>query len=110
MIHFHKWLKWSRLVKAYGGSKYQFRSCAVCGKIQHRSLGYLDGVEHGAANTALLETGFDPVPPPAKHDTGSRNYDRAEYLPQKREAMKRWADWLAVTVEPKDRRALKIVG
>lgn len=34
----------------------------------------------------------------AKGDTGSRNYDRAEYLPQMREAMARWGEWLAANV------------
>jgi integrase len=30
----------------------------------------------------------------AKHDTGSLNYDRADYLPQMRQAMKSWEVWL----------------
>lgn len=30
----------------------------------------------------------------AKNDTGSKNYDRAEYLPQMREAMAKWSAWL----------------
>lgn len=30
----------------------------------------------------------------AKSDTGSKHYDMAVYLPQKREAMEKWADWL----------------
>lgn len=30
----------------------------------------------------------------AKNDTGSKNYDRADYLPQMREAMKKWEIWL----------------
>lgn len=30
----------------------------------------------------------------AKSDTGSKHYDMAEYLPQKREAMEKWAAWL----------------
>lgn len=30
----------------------------------------------------------------AKNDTGSKNYDRADYLPQMREAMKKWDTWL----------------
>lgn len=30
----------------------------------------------------------------AKHDTGSVNYDRADYLPQMRQAMKQWELWL----------------
>lgn len=28
------------------------------------------------------------------NDTGSKNYDRADYLPQMREAMDKWDDWL----------------
>lgn len=34
----------------------------------------------------------------AKTDTGSRFYDRADYLPQMREAMNRWNDWLQKAV------------
>jgi integrase len=30
----------------------------------------------------------------AKNDTGSKNYDRADYLPQMREAMVKWQAWL----------------
>jgi integrase len=30
----------------------------------------------------------------AKSDTGSKHYDRANYLPQMTEAMNKWADWL----------------
>jgi integrase len=30
----------------------------------------------------------------AKSDTGSKNYDRADYLPQMRAAMAKWSDWL----------------
>lgn len=30
----------------------------------------------------------------AKNDTGSKHYDMAEYLPQKRDAMEKWANWL----------------
>ena len=30
----------------------------------------------------------------AKNDTGSKNYDRADYLPQMREAMNKWETWL----------------
>lgn len=30
----------------------------------------------------------------AKNDTGSKNYDRADYLPQMRAAMKKWDRWL----------------
>ncbi|WNL50865.1 integrase [Xanthomonas phage Murka] len=34
----------------------------------------------------------------AKNDTGSKSYDRADYLPQMREAMSKWADWLSEPV------------
>lgn len=30
----------------------------------------------------------------AKSDTGSKHYDMAEYMPQKREAMEKWSAWL----------------
>lgn len=34
----------------------------------------------------------------AKGDTGSKHYDRADYLPQMREAMMKWNDWLNLNV------------
>lgn len=34
----------------------------------------------------------------AKHDTGSRSYDRADYLPQMTEAMMKWDAWLRSNV------------
>lgn len=34
----------------------------------------------------------------AKGDTGSRFYDKADYLPQMREAMKKWNEWLVKTL------------
>lgn len=34
----------------------------------------------------------------AKGDTGSRHYDRSDYLPQMREAMDRWSKWLGVVL------------
>ncbi len=34
----------------------------------------------------------------AKNDTGSKNYDRADYLPQMREAMDKWSAWLTACV------------
>ena len=34
----------------------------------------------------------------AKSDTGSKSYDRAEYLPQMREAVAKWSAWLTVNV------------
>lgn len=40
----------------------------------------------------------------AKHDTGSKHYDRADYLPQMREAMDRWNVWLADNVAADERQ------
>lgn len=34
----------------------------------------------------------------AKNDTGSKNYDRADYLPQMREAMAKWDAWLTIAL------------
>lgn len=36
-----------------------------------------------------------------KGDTGSVHYDRADYLPQMREAMAKWEAWLSANVLPK---------
>lgn len=44
----------------------------------------------------------------AKNDTGSKNYDRADYLPQMREAMDKWSAWLDAVVNP--RPALTLVA
>lgn len=34
----------------------------------------------------------------AKSDTGSKNYDRADYVPQMREAMAKWSAWLGIVL------------
>lgn len=34
----------------------------------------------------------------AKHDTGSKHYDWADYMPQMREAMDKWSQWLEATI------------
>lgn len=34
----------------------------------------------------------------AKSDTGSKNYDWADYLPQMREAMQKWSNWLGIVL------------
>lgn len=44
----------------------------------------------------------------AKNDTGSKNYDRADYLPQMREAMTKWNAWLESVINP--RPALTLVA
>lgn len=38
----------------------------------------------------------------AKNDTGSKVYDRADYLPQMREAMGKWSTWLEATLVAKE--------
>ncbi|WP_441280544.1 site-specific integrase [Tardiphaga sp. 862_B3_N1_1] len=35
----------------------------------------------------------------AKSDTGSKNYDRADYLPQMRDAMDKWNAWLTAAIQ-----------
>jgi integrase len=44
----------------------------------------------------------------AKSDTGSKNYDRANYLPQVREAMAKWSAWIDTHLE--DKPALQLVA
>lgn len=44
----------------------------------------------------------------AKNDTGSKHYDRAEYLPQKQEAMRKWGDWLEGVLYDKPQLALVV--
>lgn len=38
----------------------------------------------------------------ARTDTGSKHYDRYDYLPQMREAMAKWESWLALTLAEKE--------
>lgn len=42
----------------------------------------------------------------AKGDTGSKHYDRAEYMPQMREAMDKWAAWLDCNVVNKQQQKM----
>jgi integrase len=44
----------------------------------------------------------------AKSDSGSKHYDRADYLPQVREAMAKWTDWIDEHLE--DKPALQLVA
>ena len=44
MLHFHDYTKWGIPAKAYSGEIKQARVCKVCGKIQVRNMGYLDGL------------------------------------------------------------------
>lgn len=41
-------------------------------------------------------------------DTGSKHYDRSDYLPQMREAMDKWSAWIEANLE--DKPALKLVA
>ena len=43
-MHIHYYTKWGLPQKAYNGSVKQARVCKVCGKIQVRDMGYLDGL------------------------------------------------------------------
>jgi integrase len=45
----------------------------------------------------------------AMNDTGSRHYDRADYLPQKRAALKLWSDYLEKILESPETR-LRLCG
>lgn len=38
----------------------------------------------------------------AQNDTGSKHYDRANYMPQKREAMQKWSAWLETVLNTSD--------
>lgn len=42
----------------------------------------------------------------ARTDTGSKHYDRYDYLPQMREAMDKWEAWLALALQPDQPEAL----
>ena len=44
----------------------------------------------------------------AKGDTGSKHYDRAEYLPQMRDAMNKWSGWITEKLDEKT--PLKLVA
>lgn len=49
----------------------------------------------------------------AKNDTGTKNYDRADYLPQMREAMNKWDAWLDAVLTDRQEStppALKLVA
>lgn len=41
----------------------------------------------------------------AQGDLASRHYDRADYMPQMREAMKKWGDWLAATLVAEEEKS-----
>lgn len=41
----------------------------------------------------------------AMGDTGSKHYDRADYLPQMREAMQKWELWLSAAIQSADGRS-----
>lgn len=41
----------------------------------------------------------DVIQQHTNQDTGSKSYDRADYLPQMREAMYKWEKWLDVVIK-----------
>lgn len=58
-------------------------------------------MEDWAADAGLDRFTRDLIQQHAKTDTGSRHYDRADYLPLVTDAMKRWDGWLrTVLVAP----------
>lgn len=57
MIHFHKWLPWTKLVATYkNGNKQQWRVCATCNKAQFRTLANDEQSDIAEANAAIEET------------------------------------------------------
>lgn len=46
----------------------------------------------------------------AKSDTGSKNYDRADYYPQMRKAMDDWSDWLTKAITPEEQPDLAMAA
>lgn len=51
-----------------------------------------------AADAGVDRFTRDLIQQHAKHDTGSKAYDRADYLPQMREAMAKWSAWLELVL------------
>lgn len=51
-----------------------------------------------AADAGVDRFTRDLIQQHAKSDTGSKNYDRADYLPQMREAMAKWSAWLGIVL------------
>lgn len=51
-----------------------------------------------AADAGVDRFTRDLIQQHAKNDTGSKNYDRADYLPQMRDAMSKWSVWLGVAI------------
>lgn len=41
----------------------------------------------------------------AQNDTGSKHYDRADYMPEKRAAMDKWSEWLEAVLKTEDKAA-----
>lgn len=52
-----------------------------------------------AADAGVDRFTRDLIQQHAMGDTGSRHYDRADYLQQMRAAMTKWSDWLTVCLQ-----------
>ena len=63
-----------------------------------------------AADAGLDRFTRDLIQQHAKTDTGSRHYDRADYLPLVTDAMKKWDRWLVSVVAQDPLRALPKLG
>lgn len=63
-----------------------------------------------AADAGVDRFTRDLIQQHAMGDTGSRHYDRADYLPQMAAAMKSWNDWLASVLAEKPGRPLASLG
>lgn len=102
------------LIALHGmGPLFPSRAGSKAALIQHQSINQAIGRWVAASGAAAFQTrdirrtwksrthdaGIDRftrdlIQQHAKHDTGSKNYDRADYLPQMREAMAKWSVWL----------------
>lgn len=100
------------------------------GRIRHRSINRVIGrwLERPEINMADFQTrdlrrtwksrtadaGIDRftrdlIQQHAKHDTGTKAYDRADYLPQMREAVGKWSAWLELVLA-EDRTPVALVA
>jgi integrase len=104
----------AELIKTHGeGPLFPARNGSKSALIPHQSINQAIGrwiVSSGAApfqtrdirrtwKSRTHDAGIDRftrdiIQQHAKHDTGSKNYDRADYLPQMRQAMAKWQAWL----------------
>jgi len=61
-----------------------------------------------AADAGVDRFTRDLIQQHAKGDTGSKHYDKADYMPQMRGAMAKWSSWIADNLE--DKPALTLVA